>query len=53
MTLTSLVPLLLAAVVWVAFWRVNRRRGWFTTGELIFWDAIILVFIQLAWLRWF
>jgi len=27
--------------------------GRFCTGELIFWDAIILVVIYLVWLRWF
>ena len=53
MTPASFVPLLLAAIVWIVFWLVNRKRGWFTTGEVIFWDVIVLILIQLVWLRWF
>jgi len=52
-TIASFVPLLLAAIVWFGFLRVNRTRGWFTTGEVIFWDIIVLILIQLVWLRWF
>jgi hypothetical protein len=51
--LASYVPLLLAAIVWAVFWHVNRERKWFTIGEMIFWDVIVLVLIQLVWLRWF
>jgi hypothetical protein len=47
------VPLGIAALGWLALHRVNRRRGWLRTGEVIFWDAILLVLIFLAWLRWF
>lgn len=53
MTPASLVPPLLAALVWYALWAFNRRRRWFTIGELIFWDVIVLILIQLVWLRWF
>ncbi len=53
MTLLGFVPLLLSAVVWLIFWRVNRRRRWFSVGEVIFWDINILIIIQLVWLRWF
>lgn len=53
MTATSFVPLILAAVVWLVFWRLNRKTGWFTIGEVVFWDVIILILIQLVWLRWF
>jgi hypothetical protein len=53
MTLASFVPLPLAAIVWFGFWRVNRKRKWFTTGEVIFWDVIVLILVQLVWLRWF
>ena len=42
MTVASFVPLLLAAIVWFGFWQVNRERGWFTVGEIIFWDVIVL-----------
>ena len=35
------------------FWRFNRPRGWFTTGEVVFWSAIALVLLQLVWLIWF
>lgn len=53
MTLLGFVPLLLSAVVWLLFWRVNRNRRWFSFGEVIFWDINILIIIQLIWLRWF
>ena len=53
MTIASFVPLLLAAIVWFGFWRINRTRRWFTIGEVIFWDVIFLILIQLVWLRWF
>jgi hypothetical protein len=53
MTAASFVPLGLAAILWLAFWRINRSRGWFSVGEVIFWDLIILILIQLIWLRWF
>jgi ABC-type sugar transport system ATPase subunit len=51
--LLAFVPLGLAAALWYALHRVNRRRGWFRPGELIFWDAIALILITLAWLHWF
>ncbi len=53
MTAASFVPLILAAIVWLAFWRINRANRWFTVGEMIFWDVIVLIIIQLVWLRWF
>lgn len=53
MSIVGFVPLLLAAFVRVIFWRVNARRRWFTIGEVIFWDVIVLIIIQLVWLRWF
>lgn len=53
MTLASFAPLFLSAVVWFGFWRVNRKRQWFTIGEVIYWDVVVLVVIQLFWLRWF
>ena len=53
MTIASFVPLFLAMVVWLALWRVNRVRKWFTHGEVIFWDVIALNVIQLVWLLWF
>jgi hypothetical protein len=52
-TPASFVPPLLAAIVWLGFWKVNRRLRWFTIGEVIFWDVIVLILIQLVWLRWF
>jgi len=38
-----LVPLALAALGWVALARVNRAQGWFRLGEVICWDAVMLV----------
>ena len=52
-TLLTLVPLAAAAVVWRLFYSFNRSRRWFSTGEVIFWDAIVLVILQLVWLIWF
>lgn len=49
----ALVPIGIAAVFWPGLYRLNRRRGWFRIGELIFWDAIVLVLVYLVWLRWF
>jgi hypothetical protein len=51
--LVHLVPLGIAALGCLALHRVNRRRGWFRIGEVIFWDAILLVVVFLVWLRWF
>ena len=47
------VPLAAAILFGWWFWRFNRPRGWFTTGELIFWNAILLIVLQLVWLIWF
>jgi hypothetical protein len=52
-TAAAFVPPVLAALAWFGLWRVNRSRKWFSTGEIIFWDVIILILIQLVWLRWF
>jgi hypothetical protein len=53
MTAAGFVPLLLAAIVWYGLWYINRKRRWFTVGEIIFWAVIVLILIQLVWLRWF
>lgn len=49
----GLVPVGIAAVLWWGLHRLNRGRHWFRTGELVFWDVIILVIVYLIWLRWF
>lgn len=51
--LVHLVPVAAAAALWYALARINRPRGWFRRGELIFWDAVLLVVLFLIWLRWF
>lgn len=51
--LLHIVPLAIAALGWLALHRLNRLQGWLRTGELIFWDAIVLVVVFLIWLRWF
>jgi hypothetical protein len=51
--LLHVVPLGVAALGWLALHRLNRVKGWFRIGELIFWDAIVLVLVFLTWLRWF
>ncbi|ESX45698.1 hypothetical protein NLY43_22805 [Mesorhizobium sp. C416B] len=52
-TLLALVPLAAAALVGWLFYSFNRSWRWFSMGELIFWDAIALVILQLVWLIWF
>jgi len=48
-----LIPIGLAAALWLLVYRLNRATGWFRTGEVVFWDAILLVVTFLVWLRWF
>jgi hypothetical protein len=48
-----LIPTGIAAALWYVLGRLNRRTGWFRTGELVFWDAILLIAVFLVWLRWF
>ena len=52
-SLIALVPLAAAGLVSYLFYRLNRHRAWFSTGELIFWDVTALVVVQLIWLIWF
>lgn len=47
------VPLAAAALCAWLLYRLNRRRRFFSTGELIFWAIIVLVVLQLVWLIWF
>ena len=47
------IPLGIAALLWWGLARVNRRLDWLRVGELIFWDAILLVLVYLVWLHWF
>ena len=49
----GLAPVVLAAIGWYGLYRLNRGHGWFRTGELIFWDVILLVLVYLVWLVWF
>jgi hypothetical protein len=51
--LVHLVPLALATCGCLGLHRLNRRRGWFRIGELMFWDSIVLVVTFLVWLHWF
>ena len=48
-----LIPVGIAAALWLAVARLNRATGWFRTGEVVFWDAILLILVFLVWLRWF
>tara|TARA_R110002074_G_scaffold88554_1_gene195091 strand:+ start:34 stop:210 length:177 start_codon:yes stop_codon:yes gene_type:complete len=48
-----LIPLGLSGVGWYLLYRLNRRKDWFRVGEVIFWDAIILILVFLVWLIWF
>ena len=51
--LVGLAPVAIAALGWYGLYRLNRRKRWFRIGEVIFWDAILLVLVYLAWLHWF
>jgi hypothetical protein len=51
--LVAIVPLVLAVACWLIFHRFNRSVRWFSVGELIFWDAILVIVLQLVWLIWF
>ncbi|MFQ5984597.1 MAG: hypothetical protein ACE5LL_03670 [Alphaproteobacteria bacterium] len=51
--LVLLAPLAFAAVLWYGLYLFNRRARWFRPGELVFWDAVLLVALYLLWLRWF
>ena len=51
--LIGLAPIAIAALGWYGLYRINRRKRWFRVGEVIFWDAILLVLTYLVWLRWF
>ena len=48
-----LVPIAISALGWYGVYLLNRRKGWFRIGEVIFWDAIILILVFLIWLKWF
>jgi len=48
-----LIPVGIAAALCVLLGRVNRTFGWLRTGEVAFWDAILLILTFLVWLRWF
>ncbi len=48
--MSQLIPLGLAVLAWVALHQANRRLRWFRLGELLFWDAMLLILIQLVWL---
>ena len=51
--LVHLAPLAIAAALGFLLHRVNRSRGWLRLGELIFWDAVLLIVVFLVWLIWF
>jgi hypothetical protein len=48
-----LIPLGLAGIGWYLLYLLNRRKAWFRIGEVLFWDAIILILVFLVWLIWF
>jgi hypothetical protein len=51
--LIHLVPLGIAGILWFALHRANKPRQWLRVGELIFWDAVLLIVVFLVWLIWF
>jgi len=51
--LLNFVPFAIAALIWWGLAFISRRMNMMRIGELIFWDAIILVIVYLIWLRWF
>ena len=48
-----LIPLSISAFFWWVLALANRKLRWFRVGELIFWDAILLILTYLVWLCWF
>lgn len=46
-------PVAIAAIGWYCMHRFNKSQGVFRTGEVIFWDTIILLLVFLVWLKWF
>jgi len=48
-----LIPVAFSCLGWYLLYLLNRRKGWFRIGELIFWDAIILILVFLVWLMRF
>ena len=48
-----LIPVAIAGLGWYLLNLLNQRKGWFRIGEIIFWDAIILILVFLVWLIWF
>lgn len=48
-----LIPVAVAAIGWYGLHRLNKSRAWFRIGEVIFWDAILLILVFLLWLKWF
>jgi|ETNmetMinimDraft_9_1059917.scaffolds.fasta_scaffold08347_2 hypothetical protein len=48
-----LIPITISAIVWYGVYVLNRRKCLFRTGEVIFWDTIILILVFLVWLKWF
>ena len=52
-SLAVFIPFPVTALFAWLFYRFNRHRRWFTVGEMIFWDIIVLVVLQLVWLIWF
>jgi len=47
------IPVAFSVLIWVGINRVNKQKNWFRTGEIIFWDIIILIIVFLFWLKWF
>jgi hypothetical protein len=50
--MSQLIPLGIAVLAWIVLHAANRRLRWFRLGELLFWDAMLLILIQLTWLGW-
>jgi hypothetical protein len=47
-----LATLTVTAALCYGLHRLNRRKGWFRIGELIFWDVVILIVVGLVSLQW-
>ena len=46
-----LIPLGITVALWIALGLASRKTGWLRRGEVVFWDAILLVAVFLVWLR--
>lgn len=48
-----LIPLFVSGFAIFALWKANKKIQVLTKGELIFWSVMIVVFMELLWMKFF